>query len=451
MKKLCELARLAVLAATLAGSIQCTQSESAKVPDRIILIVVDTLRQDHVSAYATTATTATTVAPALTPNIDRLAAGGQLFTNAVAAYHSTTMSMAAIFTGRTPSIETGERKRPLEWNTFAACGMSRFAEPGKQDACVPDSLETLAEDMRRAGYWTLGVVSNELLYQPSGYDQGFDTWVEVGLPAPGETLNVFKASPIRTARHVNRDVLLALSQRPSDRFFLYIHYIDVHDWSLFQRSYEKSVQRFDERLGELLDELATMGLLENATIILTSDHGEMLVEKHLGLKTLRHFGNPSFEPVLKVPLIVTPPIKADANALVRSQDVRGMILKIAGIETELAPDLDFDELIISEKFYQNYRKGRWKSLWERSGDRQMLFDLVADPNEEVDLSQRRGDILLEHRKRIDELSRAMASAASLYQELSEQDRERLSVLGYIESVSDRVKDLAPKLQPGDSP
>ena len=62
--------------------------ESAS-PDRIVLIVIDTLRQDYVSAYG---------ARDPTPNIDALAAGGQLFPNVVSSSYQTTMSMSSLFT-----------------------------------------------------------------------------------------------------------------------------------------------------------------------------------------------------------------------------------------------------------------------------------------------------------------------------------------------------------------
>jgi len=416
-----------------AASLHCSQPEPAKSPERIILIVVDTLRRDHVSAYAADPVRAKT------PNIDRLAATGMIFENAVSAFHATTMSMAALFTGRTPSIESESREHTIEWNTFAFGGMSRFSVPGKDDASVPQALDTLAEDLRAAGYWTLGVVANELLYRPAGYDQGFDQWVEVGLPAPGQKLNIFEAARLRTADDVNREVLAALERRPSDRFFLYVHYIDVHDWSLFRRSYEKSVERYDRQLGELLDQLAADGLLEGATVVFTSDHGEMLVEQHLNLKTSRHFGNPAFEPVLEIPLIVTPPIKADARAMIRSQDVRGMIGRIAGLDVRPAPDLEPDELFLTEMFYQTYRKGRWKSMWERTGDGHMLFDLVEDPHENVDLSKQRADILARHRERIDELSLALVSGRGQAPTLSDEQLERLRALGYIDTTTDEFR------------
>ncbi|MBW2698150.1 MAG: sulfatase [Deltaproteobacteria bacterium] len=392
-------------------------------PERIILIVVDTLRRDHVSTYAPTVPT---------PNIDRLAKGGQVFTNATSAFHSTTMSMAALFTGRTPSLETGRREAALEWNTFASCGMSRFADSESVERCVPLSLNTLAEDLREAGYYTLGVVSNKLLFNPYGFDQGFDDWIEVGRGRPGANLTAAKAARIRTARHVNAAVAKALARRQSDRFFLYVHYIDVHDWILFGISYEESVRRLDAAVGQLIDLLETKGLLEGTAIVFTSDHGEMLTDTHLHFKTLRHYGNPSFEPLLQVPLFVNPPIDMDSNELVRSQDVRGLVRRIAGLEGGSTPDLDSDELLVTEQFYQTYRKGKWKSMWERRRDNVMLFDLASDPRELEDLADRHPEILAAHRMRVDELSVELATGRTAQQDLSPEDIERLRALGYLD-------------------
>ena len=87
---------IALFALTLILS-GCNASEPEPAPpERIFLFVVDTLRRDHVSAYG---------ARASTPNMDALAARGVRIDNAFAAYHQTTMSMAALFTGRTPALE----------------------------------------------------------------------------------------------------------------------------------------------------------------------------------------------------------------------------------------------------------------------------------------------------------------------------------------------------------
>jgi arylsulfatase A-like enzyme len=413
------------LAGSLVAGCGVEGSAPARPPERIILIVVDTLRRDHVSAYGS---------PVATPNIDRLAREAQVFENAVSAFHSTTMSMAALFAGRTPSIESATPGRALEWNTFASCGMSRFAEPGGVERCVPRTVDTIAEDLKGAGYYTIGVVSNKLLFRPYGYEQGFDDWVEVGRGRPGVPLDAGQAARIRTAPHVNAAVVKALERRTSDRFFLYVHYIDVHDWILFGLSYEEGVRRFDVHLGQLLDYLESRGLLEGAAIVFTSDHGEMLVDHHLRFETTRHYGNPSFEPLLQVPLFVTPPTAIDSSTLVRTQDVRGIIRTIAGLEGGPTPDLEPDEHYVTEQFYQTYRRGRWKSMWDRKSDAVLLFDLESDPGELRDLSAERPDVLAEHRARIDVLSRSLATAGDAGQSLDEEDLERLRALGYVDDA-----------------
>ncbi len=93
--------RVVLAALCLATGVACTPR--AEGPP-IVLVVVDTLRRDHVSVYG---------GKAFTPNIDRLAARGQVFTNAVSSFHQTTMSMGSLFTGRTPSLATGRAETPL--------------------------------------------------------------------------------------------------------------------------------------------------------------------------------------------------------------------------------------------------------------------------------------------------------------------------------------------------
>jgi hypothetical protein len=56
-----------------------------------------------------------------------LAARGQRFSNYTAAFHQTSMSMGALFTGRTPSLEFNRVERPLFWNSSTWCGLIRFA------------------------------------------------------------------------------------------------------------------------------------------------------------------------------------------------------------------------------------------------------------------------------------------------------------------------------------
>ena len=137
------------------------------------------------------------------------------------------MSMAALFTGRTPSLESGDSEHPLPWNGRTWCGMARFAAD-PEDSCVPQGLTTLAEDLKRANYWTVGVVSNPFLFRPAGYDQGFDEWIEVAADDPEEIREVLsrERSGIRVQTAVN-DVLARIPDQP---LFLYVHYMDAHDY-----------------------------------------------------------------------------------------------------------------------------------------------------------------------------------------------------------------------------
>ena len=69
-------------------------------------------------------------------------------------------------------------------------------------------------------------------------------------------------------------------------------------------------------------------------VVLVSDHGERLRDRHPIAGRPAHYGNPSFEPVLLVPLIVAPPRFDDTRALMRSEDVHRLLLRLAGVGGE---------------------------------------------------------------------------------------------------------------------
>jgi arylsulfatase A-like enzyme len=403
-----------LLAAATAVLASCGPSVDAP-PERIFLFIVDTLRRDHVGAYSR---------EIATPNIDRLASYGQIFTNASSSFHQTSMSMGALFSGRTPSIERGEG-RVLPWNSETWCGLSRFSSSGDK-ACVPSGLDTLAERLRDGGYWTAGVVTNRFLFDPAGFSQGFDRWVE--LPTTGR---------LGFADHVHRAVAQVLEERETDRFFLYVHWIDVHQYGdgdgYLPQNYRPAVEAFDAAFGRLLDHIESLGLLERALVVFTSDHGESLGERTAIRKARLHNGNPSFDPVLAVPLIAIPDLPADPQSLVRSQDVGGLILAAVGLTADASPPvLAEDELLVGERKFQTYRRGRFKTVRRRSGGPSYLFDLERDPGETRDVAAEHPDLMRRHEARIDELVRVLASDLAAESTSSEADRSALRALGYLE-------------------
>lgn len=421
-------------------------------PARIVLIVVDMLRADQLAAFGPSGTT---------PHIDALASRGRAL-GALASFHQTTMSMGALFTGRTPSIESTGSGHPLPWDSNTWCGLARFAEASDMQHCLPAALPTLAEALRAAGYSTIGVVSNPLLFEPAGFGRGFDDWTEVGrvegVTGPLSQTMLLTAAESRAGPVVNRAVDEALARRESDRFFLYVHFMDAHDHQEMAEggsratgtpgstssprssaySYRDGVRRADAAVGALLRHLEAAGLLEGAVVILTSDHGERLGERHALPGLPQHRGNPAFDTLLRVPLVVAPDrIGAGEGSPIRTQDLFWLVLEIAELETPDradASDLARDELYLSELHFQTLRTERWKSLHRRSDGRVFLFDLSADSGETRDVADAHPEMVAVHRARVTALSQSLSAPGRQRDDLNAEERQRLGVLGYLEDA-----------------
>ena len=111
----------------------------------LVLISLDCLRADHVSAYGYERDT--------TPSIDRLAAEGVVFENAISVSSWTLPTHMSMLTGLMPS--------------FHGAGRSHNLSP---------SVPFLPEMLSRAGYQTLGVVSGAYLSQAFRFERGFDIY-----------------------------------------------------------------------------------------------------------------------------------------------------------------------------------------------------------------------------------------------------------------------------------
>jgi len=399
----------------------------APAPERIVLVVIDTLRRDRVGAYGGSVPT---------PHLDAFAAEGAVFRRATGAFNLTTMSMAALFTGRTPSVESQLPGQPLPWTGHTWCGLSRLATSGAEP-CVPSGVPTLAGELHRAGYPGVGVVSNLLLFRPTGFDRGFAEWIEIG-PDAAQRRSAQAGEPIaydpahQAGDVVNGAVRDWLARRPVDRFFLYVHYMDVHDWFMTKIPYDEAVRRVDRHVGELRALLDEAGLLDGSVVVITSDHGEALREQHALPALPTHMGNPSFEPVLAVPLIVWPRIDADPDALVRSDDTFRLIRTLARAEGAAAEeDLERGELFLTERLFRTYRQGRWKSLWARGEKHPVLLDLEQDPGELRNVAAEHPEQVAAHRERIEALSRKLGAETRAAAPTA-QDLERLRALGYVE-------------------
>jgi arylsulfatase A-like enzyme len=171
-------------------------------------------------------------------------------------------------------------------------------------------------------------------------------------------------------------------------------------------------------------------------VVLTSDHGERLGETHRFPGELPnnfgHYGNPSWQEMLRIPLIVAPPLFADTKRLVRTQDLYRLLLEIAAGAAPESVDTRPEELFVGELVFRTYREGRFKTTVRRSDGRAFLYDLEQDPHEQRDLAASHGEQVQAHRTRLNELSLELAAEASPQRDLSEEEKDRLRTLGYLD-------------------
>jgi len=420
----------AVILATLLASFSTIACKPA-TPKRVVLIVVDTLRSDFGGAE--------------TPTLLRLASSGTSV-SALASFHQTSSSMAALWTGATPSLETPDAAKTLPWTGATWCGLARFGTGEAGSECLPLALPTIAERFRSAGYRTVGVASNNLLFRPAGFDRGFDEWQEVGLVSGqqrGESMAAFsrRAAKARNAVEVKTAALQAVEPYSSEFLFLYVHFMDVHDWYVpgdptrpptNVSLYVDAVTRFDRELDDFLVSLTKRGLLDDAVMIITADHGEALGEPHPVTPGLAHFANPSYEPVLAIPLILWP-THPEPSRPMRSEDLHRWLLERVGARpSTIKSPLSDDELFISELHYQTLRSGDWKFVRHRGGARSPLFNLKDDPRELHDLAASEPEVVARLTARIATISRVLAAAPSRGRESNASDADRLRALGYLQ-------------------
>ena len=109
----------------------------------VILITVDTLRQDALSVYGSESVS--------TPHMDELARDGMIFREAYTVAPWTIPSLASLMTGLSPKAHLMV----------------------KLESRLSDNVHTLAEHLRDAGYQTAAIGVNDLLTPDSNLHQGF--------------------------------------------------------------------------------------------------------------------------------------------------------------------------------------------------------------------------------------------------------------------------------------
>ncbi len=347
--------------------VELPESVPASTADQpnVILIVLDTVRMDHMSCYGYSRNT--------TPKIDAFAQDARVYTNCLSPGCWTLPSHASLFTG------LPGRAHGVSW----------------VHQSLDEEFETLAEQLLAAGYQTAGLSSNAIVSASRSFDQGFDmfwaalSWDEEEAPTPvvfaDRVLSRLgrKAPQPRSNASLMHEELgrwFAEQYRPEKPFFIFLNYIEPHgpyvppshllEWateqvrqkwtnrdqrdelltymltgldtlnsmeiSELETLYDEEIRYVDGKVGELLEFLDSNGLMDNTLVVITSDHGEHFGEHHM---MLHRFS--LYEPLVRVPLIVryrdrfAPGMQ---DGLVQTHDVYPTILELAGVDWPRLPD-----------------------------------------------------------------------------------------------------------------
>ena len=394
----------------------------------VILITIDTLRPDHLGCYGYTSIQ--------TPNIDRLAREGALFTHAYTPVPITLPAHTALMTGEFPF----------------ATGVHDFS--GNR---LAPGAATIARTLRDHGYATAAFIGSAVLDSRFGLNQGFDTYFDHF--EFGRLEEVHLDAIERRGDRVVDEALKWLKLNPRQPFFLWVHLYDPHapynppePYALRYRGrpYDGEIAFADAQVGRLLDFFERQGL-ENSLIALASDHGEGLGEH--GEKTHGFF---IYNSTLHVPLIVRvpgaiPQVIPDEVSLV---DVMPTLLQAAGISIPssvqgrslLAAILGRTDDGPSNLYAESYPPllhfgwNRLESL-QRHGlkyidtTRPELYDTRTDPKELHNLFQTRQAVAQEMSDRLKRLVSRFTPAASGRQVGPELNHpamlESLRSLGYV--------------------
>ncbi len=310
----------------------------------VLLIVVDALRADHLGCYG--------YERDVSPNVDRVARDGVLFTNAYAHAPTTKHSTASLVTSLFPSSH----------------GVSRLGDG------LPEDTPLLMEEMQKLGYRTAVLSANAFVSPLFGFGRGTDFAFAGSAPMSGKSIvgrttrtltqrvpgarwvkAAFDAIDVRLphseqslspreerAGTLNATLLSWIDTAPAARFFAYVHYMETHmplvppppydtmfdpdyagggspDFPVYRRGvlpfnpgpplperelttliaqYDGTIAYFDHEFGRLMDALEARGLDRNTLIVITSDHGEEFHD-HGGWG----HGISLYEELIKVPLI----------------------------------------------------------------------------------------------------------------------------------------------------
>lgn len=329
------------------------------VQPNIVLILVDDLGWKDLHAYGSNYYQ--------TPNIDKLTDRGMTFTNAYASASNCAPSRACLLSGKYPprhgiytvnSSGRGEKKL-------------RKLIPTPNSTVLHDSIITIAEELKKAGYNTASIGKWHLGEDPR--TQGFN--VNVGgthLGHPKSYFSPYKNKALKDSTtgeyltdRLTSEAIRFIEQNENNKFFLFLPYFTVHsplqakkiliekyenlegNKGQNNKVYASMVEAMDVNVGRIITTLDSLKLSENTLLIFTSDNGGV---SQTSSQHPLSFGKGSYyEGGIRVPLIVSWPgkikPKTKNDVPVSNIDFYPSILEAAEITKPISVEVDGQSLM----------------------------------------------------------------------------------------------------------
>ncbi len=387
----------------------------------VVLIVVDTLRADHLPFYGYKKNTA--------PFLKSIAEKGALFKHTYSTSSWTAPATASILTSLLPS-QTG-----VMMGMNSSKRLTKVKPESKLNR-IPEKVETIAETLKKNGYKTFGISDNGNISEQMGFNQGFDKF--------------HNFRPKRaTAKGIEAKVIeWEKDLKTSEKYFLFIQYMDPHSpynkrepWYEKKKSTTKNtVERYDSEINYVDEHLKSLfskfNWDKNTLFVFTSDHGEEFWEHG----KLGH-GKTLYNEVIRVPLFFYWPEKISKNIVekpVSTIDIVPSISNLLDINPVYQVGVDLFEKENTKSLERNIVSHIWKQLsvgkelemysmidqkknkkvifekiidWktgEEKSEEKKLFDLNSDYDEKTNIHKIKADVFNIYMKKLAEMKNEFA-------------------------------------------
>lgn len=442
----------------------------AQSKPNVVLIIIDAVRADHLSCLG--------YSKIKTPNIDRIAREGVLFTDCIAQAPWTLPSVGSIFASKYPSQHGAERqqiRKGLAWDDVIQI----------REGYLYEENTTLAEVLKENNYYTVVFQPNINLLSEAGFEQGVDFHFDchkyknllleriAGWVSNRKISRLFYPSfKYAEDEKVVNYMKNWLKINHHNQFFMHALLFDSHEYHLKEKGkkekyhipsvelYDAVIQKADEHIGEIYDHLKKMGILDQTIFVLLSDHGEEFGD-HGGYDrgysyeydSGRMHAHTLYDEIIRIPLIIRYPKKIKANTIVnqqvRSIDILPTILSLLDISNEgtfegidlsrnnFTPEENlraFSESILEGTEKKSIRTKDWKLIYHPVSQRYELYNLAQDPEEKVNLARQEEQVFESLKKELFSWMERMPkqeTKAKKKRKLSEEEIEALKALGYI--------------------